>query len=451
MPTDKRHPGFHSHDDDHAHSAPVDGQRLRVARVRKGWSVAKLAQVAGVSASSVRNAEKGHLLRWTTAGALAAAVGLDIADLLPGRSWRQPSPAADDPFQQHLVSFEVLIERAQTFVGRAGVLEKFEQFLSQAATKPGYFGIEGEPGSGKSALLAHLVRERGYLHHFNSDLQGVNQPAHFLGNLCARLIIQHRLEYASLPEGALHRGQVLNRLLREAANTRSPSAGPLVVLVDALDEVDMAAMSPAANVLFLPRILPANVAMVVTARRLASVPLQVSRMCLVNLDEENPGEDVQTYLRRRVQEEPLARWLRRHQVSPERFVAELASHSEGNMLVAHRLTQEICEGRYHDQTFADLPYGLSAYYRGHIERLRHAAGSDFETVDAPVLIALANSSGGLSVADLCEQTGLPEQPVRRALRRCQSLLDCERRPQQPDRWRLYHSSFRSFVQAAFGN
>jgi ATP-dependent Clp protease ATP-binding subunit ClpA len=57
----------------------------------------------------------------------------------------------------------------QYFVGRQDAIERIEQFLQ--THKSGYLAIVGEAGIGKSALLAKLVKERGYLHHFVDDNQ----------------------------------------------------------------------------------------------------------------------------------------------------------------------------------------------------------------------------------------------------------------------------------------
>jgi hypothetical protein len=42
--------------------------------------------------------------------------------------------------------------------------EQFDSFLAESSS--GYFVLEAKAGLGKTALLAYLVKERGYIHHF---------------------------------------------------------------------------------------------------------------------------------------------------------------------------------------------------------------------------------------------------------------------------------------------
>jgi hypothetical protein len=64
-----------------------------------------------------------------------------------------------------IIDYRELIERATAgFVGRQWVRDAVDRFLR--APGPRTFLLKGEPGCGKTAFLASLVRERGYPHHF---------------------------------------------------------------------------------------------------------------------------------------------------------------------------------------------------------------------------------------------------------------------------------------------
>jgi hypothetical protein len=112
----------------------------------------------------------------------------------------------------------------------------------------GYSIIEGDPGVGKSAILATFVRRSGCVAHFNVRAQGVNTAALFLASVCAQLIARFGLPYTALPPEATQNGQFLAKLLTESAAKLS-RAESLVIAVDALDEVDMGAQH--GNILFL--------------------------------------------------------------------------------------------------------------------------------------------------------------------------------------------------------
>ncbi|NJK78298.1 MAG: ATP-binding protein [Nanoarchaeota archaeon] len=91
------------------------------------------------------------------------------------------------PLAHRLISFTAFIEeRAKNFVGRRFVVEQLDNFMKHSPS--GYFIIKGEAGIGKSALIAHLVKERKYVHHFAVGTQGINRAGQFLENICAQLM-----------------------------------------------------------------------------------------------------------------------------------------------------------------------------------------------------------------------------------------------------------------------
>src|SRR3954454_18699841 len=101
-----------------------------------------------------------------------------------------------------------MTEPAQTLVGRHTELDLLEQMLEEGcAGSPQIVSVTGEPGIGKSSLLAELLRraeERGCL-----ALRG--SAAQFEGNLPFGLIIDALDEYLeSLAPSALHSAETHN-------------------------------------------------------------------------------------------------------------------------------------------------------------------------------------------------------------------------------------------------
>ncbi len=83
--------------------------------------------------------------------------------------------------------FDALIsDKIKGFIGRKFIFDAFDEFLY--THESGYFIIRGVPGIGKSALVAKLVKDRGYVHHFNIAPQNVCSPEIFLENICTQLI-----------------------------------------------------------------------------------------------------------------------------------------------------------------------------------------------------------------------------------------------------------------------
>ncbi|MCA9177509.1 MAG: helix-turn-helix transcriptional regulator [Planctomycetales bacterium] len=57
------------------------GRRVREHRLRRGWSQALLSRESGVSLRTVKSVERGSAATMTTIGKLAAALGLEVAEL----------------------------------------------------------------------------------------------------------------------------------------------------------------------------------------------------------------------------------------------------------------------------------------------------------------------------------------------------------------------------------
>jgi hypothetical protein len=130
--------------------------------------------------------------------------------------------------------------------------------------------IRGDPGIGKSALAGQLVKINDYIHHFNVRAMSCNTPEAFLRNICAQLITAYDLPYQSLPAEAARYAGFLSSLFGEA--TASRPGQPVVIVVDALDEVDDTATATGRNPLYLPVKLPDGVYVILTAQP-AKTPL----------------------------------------------------------------------------------------------------------------------------------------------------------------------------------
>jgi hypothetical protein len=132
--------------------------------------------------------------------------------------------------------FQALIEdKTKDFVGRNYVFDAIADFLTNQPN--GYFIIEGDPGMGKSAILAEYVRQTGCVAHFN--VQGEYETVEeFLKTVRTELISRYQLTSLPIPADAKQYGAFLNELLAEAAQKRNGER--VVIAIDALDEVDSA-------------------------------------------------------------------------------------------------------------------------------------------------------------------------------------------------------------------
>jgi hypothetical protein len=254
-------------------------------------------------------------------------------------------------------------EKTQGFVGRAYIFDAIQGFFSE--NPKGYFVLEGDPGAGKSAIMAELVRRTGAIAHFNIRAQGINTPRHFLENVCAQLITRFGLSYASLPAEAARDGGFLSLLLHECAEQLRPGER-LIVAVDALDEVEQPE-SPA-NILYLPAALPESVYFVLSQRRAVFRLIVAPPQGGVDLRQYHDDAlgDVRTYIAQEAQARPkLARWIGAQGMPREETVRRLAARSAGNFMYLQYVLPELEAGARLDR----LPVGLDGYYQDHWSRM----------------------------------------------------------------------------------
>ncbi|MHC5763932.1 AAA family ATPase, partial [Nostoc sp.] len=194
--------------------------------------------------------------------------------------------------------FQSLIQdKTEDFVGRKYAFNAIQAFIE--AHSKGYFTIIGDPGMGKSAILAKYVQDTGCIAHFNMQLQGLNRADQFLESVCKQLVKLYQLPYDPLPSNATRDGEFLGQLLDEVAQKRNGK--PVVIAVDALDEVDSASYRDA-NILYLPPYLPDGVYFIMTRRRGVEVPLTIytPQEVLSLLDYEVDSQrDVRVYIQNR--------------------------------------------------------------------------------------------------------------------------------------------------------
>ncbi len=136
-----------------------------------------------------------------------------------------------------LNEFQALIDdRIREFFGREYIFNEIDKIINDPIFPSGYILIKGEPGIGKTSIIAQLVKQRGYIYHFNIIAENIRSTSDFLSNICAQLIIRYDLDYATIPEEASQDTKFLKGLLEEASN-KEPN-DPIIILVDALDEAD---------------------------------------------------------------------------------------------------------------------------------------------------------------------------------------------------------------------
>lgn len=348
------------------------------------------------------------------------------------------------PLAHKLITFTTLIEeKTQGFVGRRFVFDALDQFL--ARTPSGYFIVKGEPGIGKSALMAQLVKADQCVHHFVVSTQGINRADQFLENVCAQLIARYNLDRPVwLPPEASRDSGFLSALLQEMSEGLAVGQQALI-LVDALDEVDWRERT-GENVLFLPPTLPPGVFVIVTMRHIEGLPLQVDSSQIFYLDPDSDGnrEDVSVYIRQFVQREAMRPNLDSWDMTVEAFVETMLAKSEGNFMYLRYVLPAIERGEFRHGTLAELPQGLKDYYERHWRQIRAIDEDMWVDYRQPVICFLAMAQEPVTVWQIASWAKLKPARVLSAIRDWREFLD-EDPVAGVMRYRIYHQSFQDFL------
>ncbi len=341
-------------------------------------------------------------------------------------------------------SFDALmVDKIRGFVGRQFVFDALDEFL--CTHDSGYFVIRGVPGIGKSALMAKLVNDRGYIHHFNIASQNIRSTRVFLENACAQLIARYGLKHKELPPRAFDDSGFLMQCLGEAAANSEHHS--IVLAIDALDEADRLGLAPAVSILYLPNSLPKGVYIVVTTRPLDDLRLQVAQQQTLDLEADSEGnlQDITTYIETCIQREAMRERLAAWGVNAEQFVVGLRKKSQGNFMYLVYVLPAIEQGKFVKGTLDELPDGLMAYYQRHWRQMREGNEREFDSIYEPIVCILGVAQEPVTAQQIAAWTKLEQGQVKTSIKLWREFLEQEK-VDSDYRYRIYHASFQDFLK-----
>jgi WD40 repeat protein len=150
-------------------------------------------------------------------------------------SYFQPS---GNPFEK----FEKLLAIHDEFVGRSKIIKRIRDFVSDRES--GTLILEAEPGTGKSALIAHCIRHEFadvtsrsayYLYHCG---EGLTDPTDCLRTLYDQLVKTHEIEEAEALDAIENARDLSARFHRLLTKHVAPRLGEnkQLIFIDSLDE-----------------------------------------------------------------------------------------------------------------------------------------------------------------------------------------------------------------------
>lgn len=340
----------------------------------------------------------------------------------------------------------IINDNTKDFVGRKYVTDEILKFL---ITQPnGYFILEGDPGVGKTAILAMFAKKHSQycLTHFNSRYESIADVKIFLENICTQLIVRYGLDYACLPENTTQGSTVLKKLLEEVSQKLEPGK-KLVIVVDALDEVDLSTQTPlGSTVLYLPDALPNNVYFIVS-KRPQELPMPITEYQTTFDLMDYPAAsaaDARQYAAQRTQASPqIQAWVTARNSTLEQFLTELVAKSENNFMYLRYVLNDISKGRYQGEALDSLPEGLEQYYKRHWQVMR------LNVRPLPVdklrtIYVLSKVKEAVSQRLLAQLTDITKSDLIEILEDWEQFLRSQTIGEEP-RYSIYHASFGDFL------
>lgn len=351
----------------------------------------------------------------------------------------------------------VIEDRAASFIGREYFLKQIDDLITGSPPfRSGYVLIVGEPGIGKTALLSHLIKTRGYPHHLNNRRQQITSTPAFLREICGQLARQ-----CGVPEPPEPDSSTLSMLLHRAAGAATPDA-PLVIAIDALDESDLPS-SFGANRLLLPPTLPPHVYFLITSRPQRDYQLNVDNLQVIRIEDDDPSNllDIRRYIDSQLNGPSAADFARRidaWKVSRREFVDTLVTKSQGNFLyIFHMLTSIRLDrlGRAALDDIRQLPKGLrgeGGYYQYHWAVMEELWPDDLWRKHQAAVRCMAAINRPMSARMLVRTAGQENLPgvdedlARTIFDTWREFFNSERdRDTEEELLYVYHDTFREFL------
>lgn len=366
-----------------------------------------------------------------------------------------------------------IAEKRRGFVGREWLFEEIDLWRHEPEERA--LLIKGDPGTGKSSLVAQLVHANpggqfiGY-HFCHYDLPETVRPARFVQSLAAILAsrlpaYREQFDQASVKEALSAKrceaspGDAFQEgILKPLRQLQAPEGRVKYILVDALDEalaykggpslVDMLASH---NERF-----PDWLRLVATTRNDPAVLQRLSGLRAQHILASDPRnlEDLAHYLHQRLAEPSLAERLASSHVSAEVAVESISRKSSGNFLYAAQVLDSIARDFFSFANLDALPRGLDGIYLACFRRLFGQEGTEAcetaYTKAKPLLQILCAAVEPLSRTELAEASGLdPEEELPALLRKLSQLLSRQVRPTGEETIAFFHKSVADWLTGSF--
>jgi hypothetical protein len=291
------------------------------------------------------------------------------------------------------------------------------------------------------------VRQNPHTIYYNAQIAGKNCVDEFFKDVCTQLSLlldnlsrtssqpspQATIEVVNANEGSW----LFSNLLQQISDKLPPDE-KLIIIIDALDAVDINSQAVGTNLFYLPRYLP-NQVYFIFARRpyqkshsglLIEAPSQI--LDLSDYPVEN-REDIKKYIRNKLTTETQ---------SSQRNIIELINEDEDNFMYVQQVLKAMADGFYSANDVDQIPPDLETYYQQHWQKMQGEGLSDV-AVDVLRVLTAAETQAMSTVA-ISKITNVDVYDVAEIIESWLEFLQ-ETRIGKEIRYTLYHNSFRLWL------
>lgn len=276
------------------------------------------------------------------------------------------------PHTPEMIDFSHIFEShpSSQFVGRERIFAQIDQFLGSPAQPSPYLLVVGEPGIGKTALIANYIqchRPEAVRYFIQRSKQNLDKPDRFLRHLYVSLSARYNLPVEATTEPAEVISERLKRRAREIRDTQLEEGDVVAIFVDGLDEAVVDARSATGFASFLELDLPERFRIVITSNEVPDLirfrlPDASNVIYLVGANADSQS-DVRHFL-----EHNLLPWTEDPLITDQ-----LTLSSGGNFLYAKLVIDALLRKLVTvNQLVADPPQGLVGIHELRLHRALEA-------------------------------------------------------------------------------
>lgn len=270
-----------------------------------------------------------------------------------------------------------IFKLTKDFTGRKWLFDELDEWLATKDNR--VFLITGDPGIGKSAIIAYLVHNHPQVvacHFCDSDIKDSLDTNLFIRSIAAQLASQlenyrKALESINLEElisfgdpGTLMRRLIIDPLKGESQKN------PMIIAVDALDET-LVEQSLITQVLRSQlKYFPEWIKFVLSSRKEPKIIDSLSDYNPYEIEAVSPEniQDIESYLEEKLKQPKFKKIFAGKKVNKRSLIDVIANKGEGNFLYVKEALKGIKNGSIDPSHPDSFPVSLVGFYLSYFDR-----------------------------------------------------------------------------------